>query len=172
MSLQYEIEPREGSPKDILSVIEEGSSTITTLRDGRWYRMTYDAKGREVHYENNRGYWSRHDYEDHGKHGQTVSYYNAKKNWHRQHFDGHGVLQWLEREDGRWVVICDTSHRVYRHHTQDLFMVGQQVGTGLNLVAMLRNKPGRVCPTVIRAIQRYRPTWRARVANWLNHLFV
>lgn len=128
------------------------TTTVDTKPNGSWEKKTYDRLGRQTRFENNKGYWSRHEYED-GPDGTLVSYYNSKNAWYKHFHDYKGNVVWMEREDGRWKTVIDTSHRVYYNSEYDLFMINKVVGSADRVLRIMKQRGVKLCPTVTIAVR-------------------
>lgn len=126
------------------------------VRDGKgsWGRKTFDAHGREIHFESKSGYWSKHTWIDHIDGSYLDSYYNCKGVWHRRMYDVKNRVLWEDREDGLWITIVDTSHRVLHNKEKSLFRVGATIYSLDAILAHLEKHKHQVCPTVFTAITK------------------
>lgn len=124
-----------------------------TMPNGDWTKRTYDAKGREIHFESSKGYWSRHCWTEYGDKFLFDSYYNCKGVWYRKLFDADGRLLWIEKESGRWETIVDTSHRLLYNKETKQFMIGSSIFNKQGALAHVLQHPRAVCPTVVKAIE-------------------
>lgn len=130
-----------------------GEIKLTDHGAGKWTKRLYDRLGREAYLISSSGYWSRHEYEEVGQTGTIVSYYNSKGNWYKHLINRKGQVVWYERDDGMWNVITDTSHRVYFNRDSGLYLMGKNTWTASKLLAYLRQRNIKTCPTVVWAVR-------------------
>jgi len=120
---------------DVSEIKTIGAVRRQVTRKGQeWTAREYDDLGRELLYENNKGYWSKHHYSV-TERGSLTHYESCKGKSRTTFTDLQGSLVWMEEGSVRWWVLVERYPRLYACRETGCLRIGDIVGSKEELQA-------------------------------------
>ena len=120
--------------------------------DGSWSTRKYDIHGREIRFDNSKGYWSNHIYQDNDS-GTLCTYYNSRGESNKRFTDKNSRLIYLEENDEIWYVLVDVGPKLMASQQTADVRVGKYRGSPKEVLAALDASDKETHPAILGFLQ-------------------